>query len=289
VFRRGALALIVCVIFASAGAAAGDETRAAVFPSTDGGTIAGPAPIGCSSRPGRIASRGGGGRRDVALTFDDGPSLVQTPAILATLNRFDARGTFFEEGRHVAGREELMRQIVASGDEIGNHTFDHPHYPGFDELASTDRLIRRATGFEPCLFRPPYGLLDGAVDGAAVANHLQTVLWTFDSGDDHHPPPARIEAHVLADARPGSIILMHDGGRHPQTVRALPGVVEGLENRDFELVTVSALLGGHMVYPREVHPRPEGGGASRNSGTRSASSSAAATADSDLRPVGSRP
>jgi peptidoglycan/xylan/chitin deacetylase (PgdA/CDA1 family) len=247
--------MIACAVFLIGAAALAPRSQAAVFPSPAGGTIAGPAPIGCTSVPGRTASQGGGSRRQVALTFDDGPSSVQTPAILATLDRLGARATFFEEGRHVAGREELMLQILASGDEIGNHTFDHPHYPGFGELASTDRLIRRATGFEPCLFRPPYGLLDGAVDGAAFANHLQTVLWTFDSGDDHHPPPARIEAHVLADARPGSIILMHDGGRHPQTVRALPGVIEGLENRGFELVTVSTLLGGQMIYPRPPHPR----------------------------------
>jgi peptidoglycan-N-acetylglucosamine deacetylase len=246
--------LIACAVFLIGAAGMARESRAADFPSPDGGTIAGLAPIGCTSEPGGIASHGGGSRRAVALTFDDGPSSVQTPAILSTLDRLGARATFFEEGRHVAGREELMLQILASGDEIGNHSFDHPHYPGFGELASTDQVIRRATGFEPCLFRPPYGLLDGAVKGAAVANDLQTVLWTFDSGDDHHPAPARIEAHVLAAARPGSIILMHDGGRHPQTVRALPGVIEGLENRGFELVTVSTLLGGHMIYERPTLP-----------------------------------
>jgi peptidoglycan/xylan/chitin deacetylase (PgdA/CDA1 family) len=186
----------------------------------------------------------------VALTFDDGPSSVQTPAILEILDRFHAQATFFEEGRHVAGREELMREILAADDEIGNHSFDHPHYPGFGELSSTDRAIHRATGFEPCLFRPPYGLLDSSVEGAALGNHLETILWSFDSGDDHHPPPARIQAHVLADAHPGAIILMHDGGHHPQTVLALPGVIAGLQARGFELTTVSALLGGRFLYPR---------------------------------------
>jgi peptidoglycan-N-acetylglucosamine deacetylase len=247
--RAGAAALLTAVVLVGV-AFMGGEGRASVFPSTDGGTNAGPAPIGCTSEPGRIASRGGDARRRVALTFDDGPSSVQTPAILAILNRFDARATFFEEGRHVAGRDELMRRILASGDEIGNHTFDHPHYPDYGELARTDRAIRRATGFEPCLFRPPYGLLDATDEDAAAGTGLETILWTFDSGDDHHPPPARIEAHVASDARPGSIVLMHDGGDHPQTVRALPGVVERLERRGFELVTVSTLLGGHMVYPR---------------------------------------
>jgi peptidoglycan/xylan/chitin deacetylase (PgdA/CDA1 family) len=215
---------------------------------TTAGVGAGREPIGCTSHPDRTVLEGPTAARDVALTFDDGPSSTQTPAILETLNRLDARATFFEEGRHVVGHEALMREILLDGDEIGNHSFDHPHYPGYGELASTDRRIHRATGFEPCLFRPPYGLVDPTVAAAAVGNHLETILWTFDSGDDHHVPAARIRAHVIGSARPGTIVLMHDGGHHPQTPLALPRVIEGLRERGFQLVTVSELLGGHFLY-----------------------------------------
>jgi peptidoglycan/xylan/chitin deacetylase (PgdA/CDA1 family) len=217
---------------------------------SNGGTAAGLGrePIGCTSHPGHIVSERPAGAREVALTFDDGPSATQTPAILESLNRLGARATFFEEGRHVVGREALMREILLDGDEIGNHSFDHPHYPGFGELASTNRRIREATGFEPCLFRPPYGLVDPRVAAAAVGNHLETILWTINSGDDHHAPAARMQAHVLGSARPGSIVLMHDGGHHPQTPLALPGIVEGLRERGFRLVTVTELLGGHFLY-----------------------------------------
>jgi peptidoglycan/xylan/chitin deacetylase (PgdA/CDA1 family) len=195
-------------------------------------------------------SEGPSAGREVALTFDDGPSLAQTPEILETLNRLDARATFFEEGRHVAGNEALMREILLDGVEIGNHSFDHPHYPGFGELASTNRLIHEATGFEPCLFRPPYGLVDAEDAAAAVGNRLETILWSFDAGDDHHVPAARMQAHVIGSARPGSIILMHDGGHHPQTPLALPRIVEGLHERGFRLVTVTELLGGRFLYKR---------------------------------------
>jgi peptidoglycan-N-acetylglucosamine deacetylase len=167
---------------------------------------------------------------------------------LEALNRLGAHATFFEEGRHVVGHEALMQEILLDGDEIGNHSFDHPHYPGFGELASTDRRIHQATGFEPCLFRPPYGLVDYKDAAAAVGNHLETILWTFDSGDDHHVPAARMQAHVIGSARPGSIVLMHDGGHHPQTPLALPRVIEGLRERGFRLVTVSELLGGRFLY-----------------------------------------
>jgi peptidoglycan/xylan/chitin deacetylase (PgdA/CDA1 family) len=222
----------------------------------DGGVVAGAGkePISCTSQPGAVVSHGQLGTRrppaarEVALTFDDGPSETQTPAILATLDRLGARATFFEEGRHVAGREALMRQILASGDEIGNHSFDHPREPGAAELTATDEAIRDATGFEPCLFRPPYGLVDAKDRSAARADGLQLVLWNLDSGDDIHRAVTTIRTTVLAEAKPGAIILMHDGGHHPQTVRALPSVVRGLQARGFRLVTVTGLLGGHFVY-----------------------------------------
>jgi peptidoglycan/xylan/chitin deacetylase (PgdA/CDA1 family) len=218
----------------------------------DGGTVvgAGEEPYGCTSGPGAIARHGTAAAKaagDVALTFDDGPSHAQTPAILEALARLGARATFFEEGRHVRGREALMRQILALGDEIGNHSFHHPVDPGEAELASTQAAIRAATGFTPCLFRPPYGELDRTEKAAARANGLEMVLWTLDSEDDKHPGVGPIRARVVRRAKPGSIVLLHDGGHHPQTVRAVAGIVEGLRRRGLRLVTVTELLGGRML------------------------------------------
>ena len=226
---------------------------ASAWGGSDGGTVvgAGEEPYGCTSSPGTIAREGP--RRlkapdEVALTFDDGPSRGQTAAILATLERLGARATFFAEGRHVRGREALMRQILALGDEIGDHSFDHPVDPGETEIASTQAAIRAATGFTPCLFRPPYGELDRTEKAAARADGLEMVFWTLDSEDDTHPGVGPIRARVVRRAKPGSIVLLHDGGRHPQTVAALAGSVEGLQRRGFRLVTVTELLGGQMLY-----------------------------------------
>jgi peptidoglycan/xylan/chitin deacetylase (PgdA/CDA1 family) len=223
-----------------------------VATASDGGTVfgAGEEPYGCTSRPGAIVREGPKAANEVALTFDDGPSRTQTPAILETLDRLGAHATFFEEGRHVAGREATMRQILALGDEIGNHSFHHPVDPGEAELASTQEAIRGATGFTPCLFRPPYGELNRTEKAAAVANGLELVFWTLDSEDDAHPGVGPIRARVVRRAKPGSIVLLHDGGRHPQTVEAIAGIVEGLQRRGLRLVTVSELLGGRMLYRR---------------------------------------
>ena len=195
-----------------------------------------------------MVTSGAGGRRLVALTFDDGPSETQTPEVLADLERLHAHATFFEEGRHVRGREALMGEILEAGDEIGNHSYDHPRFPGYVELLRTNRLIRQATGFTPCLFRPPYGLVDGRDASAAARLGLETVLWTVDSNDDKHPGVAAIRSRVISSASPGALVLMHDGGHHPQTVRALAGIIRGLRARGYGFATVSELLGGHFIY-----------------------------------------
>ncbi|MBS1678553.1 MAG: polysaccharide deacetylase family protein [Actinobacteria bacterium] len=235
------------------GVALGLFGAATAWGRTDGGTVvgAGEEPYGCTSRPGAIVREGPPPARaadEVALTFDDGPSRTQTPAILATLDRLGAHATFFEEGRHVRGREALMRQILALGDEIGNHSFDHPVDPGEGELASTQAAIRAATGFTPCLFRPPYGELDRNEKAAARTNGLQLVFWTLDSEDDKHPGAAAIRERVVRRTKAGSIVLLHDGGHHPQTVEAIGGIVEGLQRRGLRLVTVTELLGGRMLH-----------------------------------------
>ncbi len=207
-----------------------------------------PTPVGCTGGHPAVVRTGPAALPEVALTFDDGPSLEQTPRILGILDRLRARATFFELGRHVAGRERLMLRILRSGDEIGNHSFHHPRDPGAGELAATNRAIAAATGFTPCLFRPPYGLLDGKDEAAARRARLKTVLWSVDSDDERQPGAGRIVAETLAEAKPGAIILMHDGGHHPQTVTALPRIVHGLEARGLRPVTVSRLLGDRMIY-----------------------------------------
>jgi peptidoglycan/xylan/chitin deacetylase (PgdA/CDA1 family) len=257
--RPAPAAIFLCLALGLALGLAGAATALA---GPDGGTVvgAGEEPFGCTSGPAASVKEGPKAAKaddEVALTFDDGPSLSQTPPILETLHRLGARATFFEEGRHVRGREALMRQILAFGDEIGNHSFHHPVDPGEGELASTQAAIRAATGFTPCLFRPPYGELDRKEKEAAHANGLQLVFWTLDSEDDQHPGVGPIRARVVRRTKPGSIVLLHDGGRHPETVTALPGIVEGLEARGFRLVTVTELLGGRMLYrPRSWESGP---------------------------------
>jgi peptidoglycan/xylan/chitin deacetylase (PgdA/CDA1 family) len=215
---------------------------------------------GCTERGPEVVAHGPSGGHRLALTFDDGPRRWTAP-ILRELNDTHARATFFEEGRHVPGNQSVMREILHSGDEIGNHSTWHHAFPGPADLARTDRLIYGATGFEPCLFRPPYGLLTHHVIAGAARDGLQTILWSVDSLDDKEPGVRAIDREVIDHAHAGAIVLMHDGGANRrQTVAAVPQVVRGLRERGYRLVTVAGLLGERMRRDRQ---RRRGGAGAR--------------------------
>ena len=185
----------------------------------------------------------------VALTFDDGPG-PDTMRILSTLNRLRVPGTFFVVGRQLEGRERALRAIAAHGDEIGVHSWSHPDLTTLtparvrSELLGTRNAIRRLAGTEPVLYRPPYGAVDRRVMAAVGAARMVPVLWDAD-GDDwaRGATPVRVSRTILSEVRPGSIILLHDGGgRRGVTVRALPRIVAGLRARGLEPVLVLSLI-----------------------------------------------
>jgi peptidoglycan/xylan/chitin deacetylase (PgdA/CDA1 family) len=205
-------------------------------------------PVGCTGGTASLVRHGPRGRKFVALTFDDGPSSY-TPGFLDVLRREHVHATFFEVGQEVAGRTATLRRILREGDEIGNHTMRHDAFPGYADLAATDAVIRAATHFEPCLFRPPGGAFDSAVVAAAGEAGLKTIVWDVDPADWSTPGAAAIYSRVVGATQPGSIVLMHDGGgNRSETLAALPSIVEALRARGLRFATVSQLLGQRTIY-----------------------------------------
>ena len=205
-------------------------------------------PTGCTRRGARFRTHGPRGRKRIAIGFDDGPSSF-TPGVLRILRRFDSHATFFEIGQETAGRGAIMRRILDSGNEIANHSMHHERFPSAGSLAETNRLIRRPTGFRPCLFRPPGGAVDGALLGRAAAQRLSTVTWDVDPRDWSAAGAGAIAENVIGHAHRGSIIVMHDGGGpRGQTIEALPEILSHFRHRGYRFVTVSELLGGHFTY-----------------------------------------
>ena len=204
--------------------------------------------VGCTGGDAELVSAAATERKVVALTFDDGPS-EYTDRYLDVLREKDVPATFFEVGQEMPGREATMRRILAEGDEIGDHTMNHVEYPGFEQIAGAAERIKAYTGFQPCLFRPPGGAENSSVIETAGSLGLKTITWDVDPRDWSLPGTAEIYSNIVDNAKPGAIILMHDGGGpRDETLAALPEIIDTLRARGYGFETVSALLGDKMLY-----------------------------------------
>jgi peptidoglycan-N-acetylglucosamine deacetylase len=205
-------------------------------------------PVGCAHGGPSPVFNGSRGRKRVALTFDDGPS-AYTPKVLKILEREHAKGTFFEIGEQVPALASTSRSVIETGNELGDHSLHHETDPGSASMRETNRRIKKASGFEPCLFRPPGGALNSRVVGDAHALGMTTVVWDVDPRDWSTPGAGAIYSRVVGATRPGSIVVMHDGGgNRSQTVAALPKIIRTLRGRGYRFVTVTKLLGQRMIW-----------------------------------------
>jgi peptidoglycan/xylan/chitin deacetylase (PgdA/CDA1 family) len=204
--------------------------------------------VGCTGGDAELVSAASTERMVVALTFDDGPS-EYTDRYLDVLREKDVPATFFEVGQEMPGREATMRRILAEGDELADHTMNHVEYPGYAQIAGAAARIKAYTGFQPCLFRPPGGAVDSGVISTAGSLGMKTITWDVDPRDWSLPGTSAIYSNIVGNARPGSIILMHDGGGpRDETLAALPGIIDTLRAKGYGFETVSALLGDKMLY-----------------------------------------
>src|SRR5436190_16053116 len=139
--------------------------------------------------------------------------------------------------------------------DIGNHTLHHEQNASSASLHETNRLIREATGFRPCDFRPPDGAVDPGLISRAHAERLVTVNWDVDPRDWADPGVSAIVSNVISNARNGSIVVMHDGpsGARGETIAALPAILSHFRQRGYQFVTVAELLGHKFVYPAPQH------------------------------------
>lgn len=208
---------------------------------------------GRSSRMfGPSVCKGAGDRRSIALTFDDGPS-EQTPALLDVLAELNVKATFFQCGFHVRRLPRVARLVVDWGHEIGNHSDTHPRFDFHShesirrELLAAQTSIYEITGFRPQLFRAPYGVRWFGMDAVQRELNLLGVMWTV-IGRDWKWPAGRIGRLLLAKARPGGIVCLHDGRElrlNPDiqaTIDAVRLVVPILRDQGYEFERVSEIV-----------------------------------------------
>jgi peptidoglycan/xylan/chitin deacetylase (PgdA/CDA1 family) len=191
---------------------------------------------------------GGGEKREVAITFDDGPG-PYTDQVLDVLHREHVPATFFIVGAMLRYFRPQLDHELQDGFVIGDHTMTHPSLRGrplkaqLGEIGGDAGLMHGDGAVLPRLFRPPYGLFDHTTLDVLRRRRMLAVLWTVDSEDYTRPGVPAIVHNVLANVKPGAIVMMHDaGGERSQTVAALPTIIRRLRRRGYALVTVPRLL-----------------------------------------------
>ncbi|GAA4251221.1 polysaccharide deacetylase family protein [Azospirillum formosense] len=177
-----------------------------------------------------------------ALTFDDGPHRVVTRQILDVLNREKIPATYFPVASVAENQGEVIRDFIAAGHEIGNHSLTHADLRAMDpdaqrhEIAEANRILR-GFGADPVLFRPPYGRYTPDLLAIAREESMSPVLWTVDTRDWQVRDPDRIVQHVKTEAGTGSVLLLHS--TYPSTLNALPRVIAAMRAKGCEFVTLS--------------------------------------------------
>jgi peptidoglycan/xylan/chitin deacetylase (PgdA/CDA1 family) len=246
--RRAIVAAIIACITAMPQAANAAPKRPVSLPqhpvtSVDGtartSSVDGVGPLG---EVWRVPMR----RKEIALTFDDGPYPFYTDLLLHELERSHVVATFFLVGRSSQEFPELVNHIVADGDEVGDHTFNHYKLTKLSGPQIAAQISEDASLLEPFvgaplkLFRPPHGSFDHRVVALAHAMGYDTIFWSDSPEDTKDISPALVVKRTLDQASPGGIILMHNG--QYRTIEALPIIIDRLRSEGYTFVTVTRLL-----------------------------------------------
>ena len=195
-------------------------------------------------------------KKVIALTFDDGPWPNTTAKVLDILKKNRIKSTFFVVGQNVKNYPDLTKQIVADGHIIANHTWHHWYHQmnaqaAAYEVANTGDIIYQTTGVRTSLFRPPGGIMNNGVAAYAKNNKYAVIIWSADSMDYSRPAVPRLMNNIFREAKPGGIVLMHDGGGdRSNTVKALPEIISRFRKQGYEFVTVPELLEMQDQHPQ---------------------------------------
>lgn len=197
------------------------------------------------------------GKNLVALTFDDGPDNTYTPEIRQILKAKGITATFFLIGQRAKEDPQEVRNLIADGNEIGDHSETHPMLARLSakrlsqEMSESVASITSASpGLKMAWFRPPYGDCDQAVVDEARKYGLETIRWSVDPSDwKNSNTSTEIHDSVVEHTRPGSVILLHS--INARTVEALPSIIDDLKKQGYNFTTMTGLWNA-MVAPRKT-------------------------------------
>ncbi|MDO5292188.1 MAG: polysaccharide deacetylase family protein [bacterium] len=187
-------------------------------------------------------------KKQVAISFDAAWGNEQTQGLLDCLKKYNVKATFFMTGGWISKYPEDVKNIYAAGHDLGNHSENHKQMSKLSasqctsELTSPHKKVKELVGIDMILFRPPFGDYNNTLIDSVHSLGYQCVQWDVDSLDWKDYDAKTITNRILKDKHlgNGSIILMHNGGKH--TLEALPSIIEGLQKEGYELVKISDLI-----------------------------------------------
>ena len=206
--------------------------------------------IPVSAANSQYITKGNTSAKMVALTFDDGSDGKNVAKILQILNTNKIKATFFITGKAAENHPQGIKNIVAQGHDIGNHSYSHPDFTGMSaaqiktELDKTEAAIKKAAGksTKP-YFRAPFGSVNAAtLQAVGNQGYTKTIGWTIDTVDWKGVSSSEITNKVLNNATPGMIVLMHAGEGATGTPGALQNMITQLKAKGYTFVTISQLL-----------------------------------------------
>ncbi|MBI3883244.1 MAG: polysaccharide deacetylase family protein [Sphingobacteriales bacterium] len=186
-------------------------------------------------------------KKQIALTFDDGPAENYTPEILQILKANKVKAAFFCIGNRVKENPALVKQLHTEGHVIGNHSYSHHFW--FDlfstkkvlaDLQLMDAATKEAIGLQPKLFRPPYGVTNPNIKRAIIKGNYTPIGWNVRSMDTVIKDEKKLLDKIVKDIQPGAIFLFHDTSK--ATVNILPAFVKKLKEDGYEIVRLDKML-----------------------------------------------
>jgi peptidoglycan/xylan/chitin deacetylase (PgdA/CDA1 family) len=179
----------------------------------------------------------------VALTFDDGPTADLTPQVLAILKKYGVHATFFVMAGHAKEHPEIVKQELAEGNPVANHTIWHPQLTKLSdeklrvEVGDASKIITSIINKPPVCLRPPFFATNKKVAEVVHQNGMQQVMG-FMTEDYTDMGTQKLVDHVLKNVHSGSVLVFHD--THKQTVEALPAIIEGIKKKGLGISVICA-------------------------------------------------
>lgn len=198
--------------------------------------------------PESFIRRGNKKRKEIALTFDDGPDGDVTPQILDILKDKGIKATFFLLGKKVEEYPEITLRIKKEGHQLGNHSWSHSnfwHLPDEyilkKEIKPTSKIIEKTTGIYPEILRPPYGLINNSTIKLLKEKEWKIVNWSIDS-HDWNLSSTQIINIIEKHHHSGAIILLHNSNFNEITVKSLPEIIEIIKAEGYSFISIEQLL-----------------------------------------------